>query len=230
MKKKLLTLMLVLTVSFIGKAQKIRYFEFSTTCGHGNWQDETFIAATSNQELIDRVFANITRPLNERDFINGTIDYGNGGHNHNESHWFLWHFIPNQWDLVELAIEVCDGCPYTDIDSDTTYWVGNIGRFCPWGGRPVREVLDPLGINEPIFKNEISLFPNPAKNILNLEWNSLNTISVTIYNSISQKLSTTLLSNQNKVIDISELKNGLYILKIIDGSKIKIKKIIVEGK
>jgi hypothetical protein len=80
-------------------------------------------------------------------------------------------------------MEVCDGCPYTDVDADTAYWVGTVGQFCPWSGRPVREVADPiLGINDPIFENEILLYPNPAKDELNLKWNNLINISVTIFN------------------------------------------------
>ena len=230
MKKTGLTLIMLLTLGFIGKAQTTRYFEFSTTCGHGNWQDTTFIASTSNQIIIDSVLANLARPINQRNFINGPIDYGNGGHNHNANHWFLWHFIPNQWSLVELAIEVCDGCPYTDVDADTAYWVGTVGQFCPWSGRPVREVSNPLGINDPIFENEISLYPNPAKDELNLKWNNLNNISVTIFNSVGQNLSTIILSKDKSIIDISGLQNGLYFLKINNGNKTGIKKLIIDGK
>ncbi|SNR58370.1 Por secretion system C-terminal sorting domain-containing protein [Lutibacter agarilyticus] len=227
MNKLKLTITLLLTIGFIGKAQTTRYFEFSTNCGSGNWQDTTFIAATSNQVLIDTVLANIAKPFNQRKFINGNIDYGNGGYNHNASHWFLWHFIPNEWDLTEMAIEVCDGCPYTDVDADTAYWVGIIGQFCPWSSRPVKEVTNTLGIDTPIFENEISLYPNPTKDKLNLKWNSLNNITVTIYNSIGQELWTVYLSKQHKIIDISELENGIYFLKIRDRNKIAIKKIIV---
>jgi hypothetical protein len=230
MKKIVLNSILFLTFGFISNAQTTRYFEFSTNCGHGNWQDTTFIASTSDQVLIDTVIANIARPLNQRKFINGNIDYGNGGHNHNSSHWFLWHFIPNQWSLVAMAIEVCDGCPYSDVDADTATWVGTIGQFCPWSGKPVREVSNPLGINEQFLENEILLYPNPAKDKLNLKWNNSNNISIIIYNSIGQELSTIFLSKQNRIIDISELHNGLYFLKISDGNKAGIKKLIVDGK
>ena len=224
-----LIFILILTIGFNGKAQT-RYFEFSTNCGHGNWQDSTFIASTSNQVLIDSVLANIARPLNQRKFINGYIDYGNGGHNHNASHWFLWHFIPNQWDLVDVAIEVCDGCPYTDVDADTSYWIGNIGHYCPWSGRPVREVSDPLGIIAPNPENEIFVYPNPTKDKLFLKWNSINNITVTLYNSIGQELSLILLSKQNETIDITNLHNGIYFLKITDDCKTKVEKIIVDKK
>jgi len=225
-----LTFILLLKLGLICKTQTLRYFEFNTNCGHGNWKDTSFIASTSNQVVIDSVLANIARPLNQRNFISGPITYGHGGHNHNASHWFLWHFIPDQCNLTDVATELCDGCPYSDVDADTAYWVGNIGQFCPWSGRPVREVSNPLGINDPIFENKILLYPNPAKDILNLQCNSLNKISATFYNSIGQELSTNFLINQNKMIDISELENGFYFLKITDGHKVVIKKVIVEGK
>lgn len=225
-----LTLILVVTMGIAIKAQTVRYFEFSTTCGHGNWQDTTFIASTSDQVLIDTVLANMARPLNQRKFISGNIDYGHGGHNHNASHWFLWHFVPTQWDLVEVAIEVCDGCPYTDVNADTAYWIGNIGHYCPWSGRPVRVVSVPLGISEATFENEFLFYPNPAKDRLHLKWNGVNTISVTICNHMGQELLTTFVSKQSDLIDITNFQNGIYYLKINNGRKNGVEKIIVEGK
>jgi hypothetical protein len=228
MKKIVFTFILVLFLGLVVKSQTTRYFEFTTTCGHGNWQDTSFIAATSTPSVIDTVLVDLAKSLNQRRFISGNIDYGSGGCNHNASHWFLWHFIPNQWALTELAIELCDGCPFSDVDADTATWVGNIGKFCPWTGRPVREVSNPLGIKEFNFENEIQLYPNPTVDKLNLKWNSLNNISITIYNSIGQECMTTFLTKQNGMIDITNLQEGFYFLKIKDGSKIGIKKLIVE--
>jgi hypothetical protein len=87
-----------------------------------------------------------------------------------------------------------------------------------------------LGINDPIFENEILLYPNPAKDELNLKWNASNNISVTIFNSIGQELSTLILTKDKSIIDISELQNGLYFLKVNDGNKTGIKKLIVDEK
>lgn len=55
MKKLALTLILSLTISIISNAQTTRYFKFTTACGHGNWQDGSFIAATSDQAVINDV-------------------------------------------------------------------------------------------------------------------------------------------------------------------------------
>jgi len=227
MKNIVLSLILTIVISFTLKAQTTRFFEFTTNCGHGNWQDTSFIASTSNQVIIDSVLANLARPLTQRNFIAGPIDYGNGGHNHNGNHWFLWHFIPNQWDLAEVAIEVCDGCPYSDVDADTAYWVGNIGAFCPWSGRPVREVPDPIsGNKDPIPDNELMRFPNPVTEYITISLESWNPPSrwtpteIEIYDVMGVKIRTTPSASQpplhegNFKIDVSHLAHGVYFLKI----------------
>ncbi|MCB0518056.1 MAG: hypothetical protein H6577_09740 [Lewinellaceae bacterium] len=77
-------------------AQTTRYFEFSVPdCGHGNWQDTSFIAATDDPAVIADVLEDMSKPFEERRFIIGPIAYGHGGHNHNAGHWFLWHTPPN---------------------------------------------------------------------------------------------------------------------------------------
>lgn len=73
MKRIGLTFILLLKLCLICKTQTLRYFEFNTNCGHGNWKDTSFIASTSNQVVIDSVLANIARPLNQRNFISGPI-------------------------------------------------------------------------------------------------------------------------------------------------------------
>lgn len=225
-----ITLFLTLFIGLTVQAQTTRYFEFSTICGHGNWQDTTFIASASDQVLIDTVLANLARPIDQRKFINGLIDYGNGGHNHNATHWFLWHFIPNQWELVEATFEVCDGCPYSDVDADTATWVGILGQFCPWSGRPVREVSKPLSINKKDLENDIILYPNPAQDEVSLKCDNLIDLSVTIYNSFGQELSATFLPNRNNSIRINHLQDGVYFLKIIEGGRIGMKTLIIDRK
>jgi hypothetical protein len=85
--------------------------------------------------VIQRVRADLVLPLQDRDrHINGPIDRGDGGHN---QPW-TWHFVPDQWDLVELSMELCDGNP-TDVENDPDYWVDTVGVFCPWSARVVEE-------------------------------------------------------------------------------------------
>lgn len=67
-----------------GSVEQPRYFRFL----HTN-DSTTFVAGTSE----------------ERDkFITGPIASGNGGHNGD----FPWHFVEGEWELTEVATEVCD--------------------------------------------------------------------------------------------------------------------------
>ncbi len=227
MKKAKLIIALFFITGFITKAQTIRYFEFGTTCGHGNWQDTSFIASTTNQTLIDSVFANINRPKSLRKHIHGAIDYGNAGHNRNASHWFLWHFIPNQWDLVDVSVEVCDGCPYSDVDADTAYWVGNIKEYCSWAGVPLREVAAPLGFTERDFEKEIIFLPNPTRGIFQLRGFKFAENSILeVYNILGEKINQLEAINSKLEIDLSNQANGVYFIKMYIGQIILTKKVI----
>jgi hypothetical protein len=224
--KAIFTFLLMLSIN-IAVAQTTRYFQFTTNCGHGAWQDTSFIAATSDPKVIDSMLANIARPMNERKFISGKIARGNAGYNHNASHWFLWHFILNEWTLTEMAVEVCDGCPYSDVDADTAYWIDTIIYYCPWSGKPAREIANPLGIEEG-FTNSFRLFPNPASDELNIYWEGNNSLSVNIYDCIGQQIQTNKLSPNNNKISLSTLPPGIYFFQLKEENKTGMKKVVIE--
>jgi hypothetical protein len=230
MKTLSIFLFISLVICFSAFAQTTRYFEFTISCGHGNWQDTSIIASATNQILIDTILAELNFPLSQRRFISGPIDYGNGGFNHNASHWFKWHFIPDQWVLTELAVEVCDGCPYTDLDSDAAYWVGQIGNFCPWSGQPAREVFITSINDEPDFADEILLYPNPANDEVIFKKLNSKVVSVTVFNSVGQKTGTIELTGTIQVFDVRHLQEGIYFLKFDGDDRSGFKKLVVGRK
>ena len=71
--------------------------------------------------------------------------------------------------------------------------------------------------------NELSVFPNPAKNSIQLNnLSNLNNTSIKIFNLIGKEVISA--SNTKSIIDISTLVNGIYILNIKSENKsIKIK-------
>ncbi len=211
------------------QAQPLRFFEFGTSCGHNNWQDTTFIAAASNQVLIDSILANLSRPVNQRKFIAGPIDYGNGGYNRNGGHWFKWHFIPDQWTLTEMAIELCDGCPYSDLDADTAYWVGVVGSFCPWTGFPMREVSGPTVLPKVNKGLELELFPNPAVERVTLRWSGNEEAKVELLGAQGQHLTDIALTMRSPTLSLAGLSEGIYLLKITSGNSFAIKKLLIMG-
>lgn len=104
-------------------------FEFETT---GN---EHFVARTSDPVVIENAREQLSQPEDKRNlFISGKIARGR----EQNTRW-NWHFVPDKWDLVETSIEVCDGRP-SFVEQNLDYWVDEVGRFCPWSSRVLKEV------------------------------------------------------------------------------------------
>ena len=227
MKKHLLSICILLCISLHSQAQTLRYFEFNTSCGYNETRDNSFIAATSNTDLINSVLAEIAKPIEERKFINGPIDFGNGGHNKNGSYWFNWHFIPDQWELADSATEVCDGCPYTDVELNTNYWVNTVKYFCPWSGKPIQEVSEPLNVNQSNGLNNLTFYPNPAKKNIYFKWNTQDGFKVELFDVSGKALKTYNLTKQQPTINITSLPQGIYFMKITKQHQTVVKKLII---
>jgi len=115
--------------------EELRYFEFVHTETSG-----TFIAATSDPEVLNAIESQLSKPPEERGrFIAGPITRGDAGYNDQHP----WHFVEGEWTLVETAIEACDGAP-AYVDTHVDYFVDEVGRYCPWSSRVRKEVDSPL--------------------------------------------------------------------------------------
>jgi parallel beta-helix repeat protein len=81
----------------------------------------------------------------------------------------------------------------------------------------------PFIVNDSFFKDsvEFSVFPVPANAILNYELKNTINPKIEIINSNGKICDTLLLNNDNGIIDLGDLKNGIYIIRLIDGSEIK---------
>ena len=89
---------------------------------------EDFIAVTSAPAVIELARTQLTLPAEERTLhIHGPIARGDGGHNLS----WGWHFAPDEWNLVQFSMELCDGVP-SAVEADIEHWVDTIGVFCPW--------------------------------------------------------------------------------------------------
>jgi len=114
--------------------KKERKFLFGMRDDPENVMD--FVAVSADSAVIAAAKGQLSKPVEERNLhINGVIAYGNGGHNLSWS----WHFVPHQWSLAEMSIELCDGNPLL-VEQDIDYWVGTVGRFCPWSSYVKKEL------------------------------------------------------------------------------------------
>jgi len=209
---------IIFLLPFTLAAQDTVFFRFTgADCSHGNWQDTSFLAWTANTDLIAEVRDEIAKPFDTRRFILGRIDYGNGGYNSNDSHIFNWHFKPGEWNLAEAAIEICDGCPFSDIDANTPYFVDTVKQYCPWGGKPVEEVDAPeLPLKAPVFKSgdPYLIFPNPSNDFITIKGSLTNIEEIEIINLGGQILLSFRYPEINSKIPVQALPEGIYFIKL----------------
>jgi hypothetical protein len=113
-----------------------RSFRFGTHSDATGSED--FIAITDDPELIAAIEAELLYPPEERFFhIHGRIAKGNGGYNLDWS----WHFVPGEWNLAEMSIELCDGTP-SYVEGNLDDWLAMQDSFCPWDSYVKEEVLE----------------------------------------------------------------------------------------
>jgi uncharacterized repeat protein (TIGR03803 family) len=106
----------------------------------------------------------------------------------------------------------------------TTYYGGtnNLGTVFKLDGV--------LGVNDKNNNIEISLFPNPANEILKIEIKNLKPqhAILKLVNIMGEELLTREIKKPDLEIDVSAFPNGIYFLKISDGEKNFSKKVVVQ--
>lgn len=73
--------------------------------------------------------------------ISGRLAAGDGGFNQDpksKKAW-SWHMVPETVSFPQLAEELCDGKP-SDVEMNTSYWVGQVKAFCPWSAKRIKEL------------------------------------------------------------------------------------------
>jgi hypothetical protein len=74
-----------------------------------------------------------------------------------------------------------------------------------------------------------AVYPNPVNNKrFTVTTNSTTEKNVRIYNVLGRQVFTTKFSSSRKLVDISSLSSGVYILKVLEGSKSATKKLVVK--
>lgn len=83
----------------------------------------------TNPSAIARVMA-LSRGEGGGSIPNGRLRRGPGRAAHNAP--FSWHLDPEDIQVVEFTIELCDGNP-TYVEANVPEYADRIGRYCPWG-------------------------------------------------------------------------------------------------
>src|SRR5687768_4008858 len=118
-----------------------RYFEVGLSGAAGDWRDSSYVVATKNEALLQKIAAQLALPVDDRQIVLGNLVAGSGGYNKNASHEFKWHIKEDDWQLVDMTVEIYDGRPYSDVDLHYKYWMQTVKRFSPWGSYIKREIV-----------------------------------------------------------------------------------------
>ena len=77
------------------------------------------------------------------------------------------------------------------------------------------------GVNDNFGKGNITVYPNPVKDILSIQFTDINTeneIILQLYDISGKLLKTKKTRNYNTKMDLSKNTAGVYILKIVSGN------------
>lgn len=137
-----------------------------------------------------------------------------------------------QWYVNDTPIEGATNATYA-ITEEGTYYVRASPFMCPQEANmanslPIVVAMNPdcvLSVHNPAAEN-VALYPNPAKSILNLELpqNTLFT-NYTVLDITGKTLLTGAIAN---TINVTALASGTYILKLEGGNAPAVKKFIKE--
>lgn len=176
------------------------YTSFDGTNYLVTWADSSF----SNQSVIKgRYYNTLGVPLDNNIFtifstLNGDVPM------------YAGHFFANNKFLVVGFRMDISNFQYGDI----------YGAFIPAS----TSSLLPISAEN----QEFSLYPNPAKDEINIEISDKNNLSINIYNTMGIKLINHITNHQkNSKLNISTLRNGVYLIEIDYGYKKMVNKLIV---
>lgn len=84
----------------------------------------------------------------------------------------------------------------------------------------------PSGINEASVSS-IAIYPNPAKDQINVRLGENGVAVATLYNLIGQAVKTTTLTEQTSTIAVDDLTAGIYMLRVSQNGKVQTQKISI---
>ncbi|TND10471.1 MAG: Gingipain R [Bacteroidetes bacterium] len=94
-------------------------------------------------------------------------------------------------------------------------------------------MVDPLGVVQQDIANGLQVYPNPASDVLTVEFFSgNNNTQVDLLNTLGQQLESRSVNGQNSftklAFDLSNLEQGVYFVRVNDGQQVSTRRILVK--
>ena len=118
-----------------------------------------------------------------------------------------------------------DGCQFST--GSGTIGIGSVGQSDIFLAKYKDTLAGNTSINNTLTETDIlSVYPNPANNILIIEHKDFKPLTFEIVNALGQKTLNGQLTSEKTILDISHLQPGIYLLKINDEVNCKMIKVI----
>lgn len=92
---------------------------------------DTFHVWVTNPATIDQLLA-LQAGESAAGIPNGKILAGPGAGDHNAP--WSWHLDPEDIEMAELTMELCDGAP-SYVEEHLADFTDTVGRYCPWSAQ-----------------------------------------------------------------------------------------------
>jgi len=90
-------------------------------------------------------------------------------------------------------------------------------------------IMSTVGINHYIFNDGITIYPNPASDVLTFNSHSSLINSIEIYNALGEKVYSDVIMQKSACsINISAFAKGVYVVKVRTDKGLEVEKIINE--
>lgn len=76
--------------------------------------------------------------------------------------------------------------------------------------------------------NKLSIYPNPAKDLLNIVYNGNEALHLEITDITGKKIMSQTLKNNTKIVDVAHLNKGLYIVRLYNQHDDFVQKLVIE--
>ena len=110
------------------------------------------------------------------------------------------------------------------IDANTTKWVATDLGLISFAGSA-------LSVSDELYSGvEFKLFPNPAKDVITLKMSSEDIGStIEVFNILGKAVKTMKMTNNSYKMDVSDLANGMYLIRVHTKNGLAIKKLVIRN-
>ncbi len=155
------------------------------------------------------------------DNLNNLISYYNAEYDTLNEIW-----VPNKIDSLIYSYGSSD-----EITERITFWYDSQNDTLMYGQKFIYYYASNLNVNDVNNDVNVSLYPNPAKDYLNVNFTSNSNGEIEILNNVGQIVYSekiTKSSNSNHKISTSNLESGIYFIRIKNDSTAKTLKVVIE--